>query len=98
MFVCVFYLVIEDAHCVQSVEVLLQQGSSSRVQVDFIQLQHSYCHPEQSFVHGRLLQAHTLGIWTAIHTQCDRLKKVSVGCAVVNGINKNIIPKMTMNG
>lgn len=58
-----FYLVVEDAHCVQSVEVLLQQGCSSRIQVDFIQLQHSYCHPEQSFVHGRLLQTHRVGLF-----------------------------------
>lgn len=55
---CELYLVIEDPHCVQSVKVLLQEGSSSRVQVDFIQLQHSYCHPEQSFVHRRVLQTH----------------------------------------
>ena len=35
--VCV-YLVIKDAHCVQCMEVLLQQCRSSRVKVDFIQL------------------------------------------------------------
>lgn len=49
------YLVVEDAHRVQRVEVLLQQGGSGRVEVDLVQLQHRHRHPEQSFVHGRLL-------------------------------------------
>lgn len=53
-----FHLVVEDAHGVQSVEVLLQQGGSSRVKIDLIQLQHRYCHPEQGFVHGGLLETH----------------------------------------
>lgn len=58
---CVFYLVVEDAHAVQRVEVLLQQGSSSRIKIDLVQLQHRHCHPEQSFVHWRLLETHIQG-------------------------------------
>lgn len=52
----VCHLVVEDSHGVQSVEVLLQQRSSSGVKVDLVQLKNGDRHPEQSFVHGGLLQ------------------------------------------
>lgn len=50
------YLVVEDAHAVQRVQVLLQQGGSGGVEVDLVQLQHGHGHPEQSLVHRRLLE------------------------------------------
>lgn len=54
------YLVVKDPHGVQSMEVLLQQSGSSGVKVDLVQLKNGDRHPEQSFVHGGLLQRRTM--------------------------------------